>query len=144
MVHRRHAFAQHPVEVGVGASSVLEWELVAGRPAAHDLEVLNLPAPCPYVHGQAGRNVVAQDQVVVQSPTLVTAGGVGRMSPGTEGNQMEQQKRTCPACSSGEYLFRSRKKIEADPEKGEPEAWLTTYRCQGCGKDWRERTAVPA
>jgi transposase-like protein len=52
---------------------------------------------------------------------------------------MEQQKpgRTCPACGSSDYLFRSRRKIEA--EKGEPEVVETKYRCRACGKDWQEK-----
>ena len=48
---------------------------------------------------------------------------------------MEQQKpgRTCPACSSSDYSFRTRKKIEADLLKGEPEAWEVKFRCRACG-----------
>jgi len=51
---------------------------------------------------------------------------------------MEQQKpgRTCPACGSSDYLFRSRRKI-----KGEPEVVETKYRCRACGKDWREKVS---
>ena len=52
---------------------------------------------------------------------------------------MEQRKRNCPACGSDDYLFRSRKHIEADPVKGEPESWETKYRCKACGKEWREK-----
>ena len=48
--------------------------------------------------------------------------------------------RTCPACGSGAYTFRSRKKIVA--EKGESEAVETKYRCKTCGKEWRVRTSV--
>jgi DNA-directed RNA polymerase subunit M/transcription elongation factor TFIIS len=48
--------------------------------------------------------------------------------------------RTCPTCGSGEYTFRSRKKIAA--EKGESEATETKYRCKACGKEWRVRTSV--
>ena len=58
---------------------------------------------------------------------------------------MEQQKpvgRTCPACGSADYTFRSRKKIEADPEKGEPEAWETKYRCKACENEWKVRVAA--
>lgn len=53
-------------------------------------------------------------------------------------------KRTCPECGSSDYQFRSRKKIEADPEKGELEAIETKYKCKACGKDWRERVPVKA
>jgi len=53
---------------------------------------------------------------------------------------MEQQNppgRSCPACGSGDYAFRSRKQIEATAEQ---EAMLETkYRCKGCGKDWKEK-----
>lgn len=55
---------------------------------------------------------------------------------------MERQNppgRTCPACGSREYAFRSRKKIEANPEKGEPEQTETKYRCKLCGKEWKEK-----
>jgi DNA-directed RNA polymerase subunit M/transcription elongation factor TFIIS len=50
--------------------------------------------------------------------------------------------RTCPECGSSDYAFRSRKKIEADPVKEEPEAWETKYRCKACACEWRERVAV--
>lgn len=50
--------------------------------------------------------------------------------------------KTCPKCGSGEYTFRSRKKIKANPEKGEPEAWETKYRCKACEKEWKVRVAV--
>jgi len=46
--------------------------------------------------------------------------------------------RTCPACSSRDYAFRSRKKIE--PGKDGPEQIETKYRCKACGHEWRERT----
>ena len=49
-------------------------------------------------------------------------------------------KRKCPACGSEKYLFRGRKKIEAQDEKlGEIE---TRYRCKDCDHLWKER--VPA
>jgi len=53
---------------------------------------------------------------------------------------MEQSgtpSRTCPKCGSGDYQFRSRKKIAAD--KGEPAASETKYRCKACGKEWQVR-----
>ena len=55
---------------------------------------------------------------------------------------MEQQKkaRACPECNSGDYRFRSRKKIAA--ENGKPEAVETKYRCQLCNHEWREKVAT--
>jgi DNA-directed RNA polymerase subunit RPC12/RpoP len=52
---------------------------------------------------------------------------------------MDQQQttRTCPACGSGEYEFRGRRKVE--PEPGEKPAVETTYRCGACGKKWKVR-----
>jgi DNA-directed RNA polymerase subunit M/transcription elongation factor TFIIS len=50
--------------------------------------------------------------------------------------------RTCPKCGSDDYTFRHRKKIEADPEEGEPPAVETKYRCKACGKEWRVRVAA--
>jgi DNA-directed RNA polymerase subunit M/transcription elongation factor TFIIS len=47
--------------------------------------------------------------------------------------------RTCPACGSSDYAFRSRRKILAAPEKGEAEAVETKYRCKACGHEWRVR-----
>jgi DNA-directed RNA polymerase subunit M/transcription elongation factor TFIIS len=52
----------------------------------------------------------------------------------------ETPTRTCPKCGSAEYSFRSRKKIPADPEKGEPAATETKYRCKKCEKGWKVRT----
>jgi DNA-directed RNA polymerase subunit M/transcription elongation factor TFIIS len=51
------------------------------------------------------------------------------------------RSRTCPECGSGEYAFRSRKTIPAAPEKNEPEAVETKYRCKACGHEWRERVS---
>ena len=45
--------------------------------------------------------------------------------------------RTCPACGSSDYTFRSRKKIVA--ENGEVEAVETKYRCKACGHEWWAR-----
>ena len=44
---------------------------------------------------------------------------------------MEQTTgRTCPACGSGDYQFRSRKKVT---EEGKGEAVETKYHCKACG-----------
>jgi transposase-like protein len=53
---------------------------------------------------------------------------------------MEQPAKTCPKCRSDDYAFRSRKKIEVDPDKGEPAAVETKYRCKACGHEWKVRT----
>jgi len=50
--------------------------------------------------------------------------------------------RSCPACGSGEYTFRSRKKIAGVPGKGEREAAETRYRCKACEHEWKVRVAV--
>ncbi len=46
--------------------------------------------------------------------------------------------RTCPECGSGEYTFRSRKKLPA--EGGIPESVETKYRCKACEHEWKVRT----
>ena len=54
---------------------------------------------------------------------------------------MGQQKppgRTCPACGSGDYAFRSRRQIEAEPGKEETE---TKYRCKVCAHEWRVKVS---
>jgi DNA-directed RNA polymerase subunit M/transcription elongation factor TFIIS len=43
--------------------------------------------------------------------------------------------RRCPRCGSGEYLFRSRKKVVT--EDGKAEVVETKYRCKPCGHEWR-------
>jgi hypothetical protein len=55
---------------------------------------------------------------------------------------MDQPQRTCPACGSGDYTFRSRKKIAAQPDQGEAEAVETKYRCQSLGHEWKVRAPV--
>lgn len=47
---------------------------------------------------------------------------------------MDQPSKTCPACGSNDYQFRTRKKIE-EPEP----AVETKYRCKACGHEWRVR-----
>ena len=59
---------------------------------------------------------------------------------GAEMDQQQPDARTCPKCGSGDYQFRSPKKIEADPEKGEPGGTETKYRCRACEHEWRVRT----
>ena len=57
-------------------------------------------------------------------------------------NQFVNAARCCPKCGSKDYAFRARKKIEAQPEKGEAAAIETKYRCKACGKEWKERVLV--
>lgn len=52
----------------------------------------------------------------------------------------QQPKRTCPACGSGDYAFRSRKQVPG--EGGQGEQTETKYRCKACGREWRVRVAV--
>jgi DNA-directed RNA polymerase subunit M/transcription elongation factor TFIIS len=67
-----------------------------------------------------------------------------KMPPGTKkgDTRMDQNltaKKTCPECGSGDYVFRGRKKLTANPEKGEPEQWETKRHCRSCGKEWKEK-----
>jgi DNA-directed RNA polymerase subunit M/transcription elongation factor TFIIS len=48
---------------------------------------------------------------------------------------MQKTGRTCPKCGSGDYLFRSRKNIEA----AEGPIVETKYRCRPCSHEWKER-----
>jgi transposase-like protein len=52
---------------------------------------------------------------------------------------MEQRAKTCPQCGSGDYTFRSRKKIEQ--AEGREAAVETKYRCEACGHEWKVRVA---
>jgi DNA-directed RNA polymerase subunit M/transcription elongation factor TFIIS len=54
--------------------------------------------------------------------------------------RMEQPAKTCPKCGSGDYMFRSRKKIET--AAGEAAAVETKYRCKACEHEWRVRVAA--
>jgi hypothetical protein len=45
---------------------------------------------------------------------------------------------TCPRCGSPDYQFRSRRKVPADPEKGEIVGWETKYRYY-----WNARARLP-
>ncbi len=51
---------------------------------------------------------------------------------------MEQPigRKTCPACGSGDYKFRSRRKVT---EEGKPQAVETKYRCKVCNHEWNVR-----
>jgi transposase-like protein len=51
---------------------------------------------------------------------------------------MEEPAKTCPKCGSGDYRFRSRKKIET--AEGQEAAIETKYRCKACSHEWRVRT----
>jgi DNA-directed RNA polymerase subunit M/transcription elongation factor TFIIS len=48
------------------------------------------------------------------------------------------EMKTCPKCGSGEYMFRGRKKVEA--EEGKPKAVETKYKCKACGHEWRVKS----
>ena len=50
------------------------------------------------------------------------------------------KSRKCLACGSGDYAFRSRKKIEPAACKGA--AIETKYRCKACEHEWKERVAA--
>jgi hypothetical protein len=54
---------------------------------------------------------------------------------------MEQTptSRACPACGSRGYTFRSRRQVEAVPDKGEPAQLETKYRSKGCNEEWKEK-----
>jgi hypothetical protein len=41
-----------------------------------------------------------------------------------------------------DYLFRGRKMIPANADKGEPEAMETKSRCKACGQEWKVRAPV--
>ncbi len=50
--------------------------------------------------------------------------------------RIELPRRTCPACGSGDYQFRSRRLVT---EEGKPEAVETKYRCKACNHEWKVR-----
>jgi hypothetical protein len=55
---------------------------------------------------------------------------------------MEQQTppgRTCSACGSSACAFRSRRQIEADPEKDDPAQLETKHSCNKCEEEWKEK-----
>ena len=51
------------------------------------------------------------------------------------------QKPGCPACGSGDYVFRGRRFTQADPVKGIEAATETKHACRGCGNQWKVRAA---
>ena len=52
-------------------------------------------------------------------------------------DQPKTASRTCPACGSDRYEFRSRRNVAQ--EEGQGEAVETKYRCKACGHEWRVR-----
>ena len=50
--------------------------------------------------------------------------------------------KTCPQCGSGDYTFRSRKKVAPEPGQEGEEAVETKYRCKACRHEWRVRVPV--
>ena len=46
-----------------------------------------------------------------------------------------RKSRSCPECGSGEYAFRSRKRIVG--ERDQPAMVETKYRCKACNHEWR-------
>jgi transposase-like protein len=46
--------------------------------------------------------------------------------------------RKCPACSSNDYAFRSRKKLVS--KEAQSEAIETKFRCKACQHEWKERS----
>jgi hypothetical protein len=50
--------------------------------------------------------------------------------------------KTCPQCGSGNYAFRSRKKVGPEPGQQGEEAIETKYRCKECSHEWRVRAPV--
>jgi hypothetical protein len=58
--------------------------------------------------------------------------------------EQNQPPRTCPKCGSGRYQFNGRKKLPAVPEKGEPAATETRYKCKTCEHGWKVKVADAA
>lgn len=44
--------------------------------------------------------------------------------------------RRCPKCGSGDYVFRGRKNLPAEPDQLATE---TKYACRACGHGWKEK-----
>ena len=66
---------------------------------------------------------------------LVVPSAACKMVDPKEVTRMEQPKRSCPECQSGDYVFRGRRAVESD---GKP-ATVTKYRCRACGHEWKEQ-----
>jgi hypothetical protein len=60
------------------------------------------------------------------------------------GTENQVPARACPKCGSSDYAFRGRKRVAADPAKGEASAVETKYRCKSCSHEWRVRGQAPA
>jgi hypothetical protein len=56
----------------------------------------------------------------------------------------QQPAKTCPKCGSGDYQFRSRKKVPAASEKGEPGTTEMKYRCKACEHEWKVKAPIRA
>jgi transposase-like protein len=56
-------------------------------------------------------------------------------------DQQAKPNRTCPACGSDQYLFRSRKKLPPRPGEEGGQMVETKYRCKACGKEWSVRVS---
>jgi DNA-directed RNA polymerase subunit M/transcription elongation factor TFIIS len=54
--------------------------------------------------------------------------------------RMDATAKTCPKCGSGDYQFRSRRKIAAADGQGEQTE--TKYRCKGCGHEWKVKAGA--
>ncbi len=54
--------------------------------------------------------------------------------------QQQPAAKTCPKCGSGNYQFRSRRKITPEPGREGSEVTETKYRCKACGHEWKVRT----
>jgi DNA-directed RNA polymerase subunit M/transcription elongation factor TFIIS len=68
------------------------------------------------------------------SGPLVMPPAACKMADPKEITKMEQPKRSCPECRSGDYVFRGRSVVEADGKA----ATVTKYRCRVCGREWKE------
>jgi len=53
--------------------------------------------------------------------------------------EVGDHKPSCPVCGSGDYVFRGRKFIQADPSKGVEAGTETKHACRGCGNQWKVR-----
>jgi hypothetical protein len=80
---------------------------------------------------QAGNNPVdgPASSSAIQSPKGPRAEEASKRANGVRG---------CPECTSGDYVFRGRKKDK--PKEGEAGPVIETkFHCRGCGHQWKER-----